>query len=113
TTVMLAPEQIHERIERSQARWVVTNPDNTEKFDAVQVAFSVNTTGLSQLPDDSVHPQYHYTAADDAPVEVQPAEPTLRSETALIYFTSSTTARSKLLAHSHGSYRAGHLSTLY
>src|SRR5690625_920296 len=113
TTVMLAPEQIHERIERSQARWVVTNPDNTEKFDAVQGAFSVITTGLSQLPDDSVHPQYLYTAADDAPVEFEPTEPTPASDTALIYFTSGTTSRSKMVAHSHASYPVGHLSTLY
>src|SRR5699024_8227644 len=89
------------------------NPDNTEKFDAVQGAFSVITTGLSQLPDDSVHPQYLYTAVDDAPVEFEPTEPTPASDTALIYFTSVTTSRSKMVAHSHASYPVGHLSTLY
>ena len=31
----------------------------------------------------------------------------------LLYFTSGTTARSKLVVHSHASYPIGHLSTMY
>src|SRR5699024_9772398 len=40
-------------------------------------------------------------------------EPTPADDTALIYFTSGTTSRSKMVAHSHASYPVGHLSTLY
>ena len=31
----------------------------------------------------------------------------------LIYFTSGTTSRSKLVEHTHRSYPVGHLSTMY
>src|SRR5690625_8049520 len=60
TTVMLAPEQLAERLERSEATWVVTNPANTEKFNAVPGDFAVITTQTEQKLDASVHPQYRY-----------------------------------------------------
>ena len=39
--------------------------------------------------------------------------PTRADELLLLYFTSGTTARPKLVAHSHVSYPVGHLSTMY
>jgi acetyl-CoA synthetase len=39
--------------------------------------------------------------------------PTLAEDLLLLYFTSGTTARPKLVAHTHTSYPVGHLSTLY
>ena len=35
------------------------------------------------------------------------------SDPLLLYFTSGTTARPKLVLHSHQSYPVGHLSTMY
>lgn len=113
TTVMLAPEQLQERLDRSEARWVVTNPANTQKFDAVAGHFSVITTSTDQLPDDAVHPQYRYTDSYQAAETFEAVEPTPADDTALIYFTSGTTSRSKMVAHTHVSYPVGHLSTLY
>lgn len=113
TTVMLGPDQIHERIERSEATWVVTNPANTAKFNDVSGDFSVITTSTHQLPDASVHPQYLYRDADSAPLEFEVLEPTPADDIALIYFTSGTTSRSKMVAHTHTTYPVGHLSTLY
>ena len=37
----------------------------------------------------------------------------MRRDTLLLYFTSGTTARPKLVEHTHASYPVGHLSTLY
>lgn len=113
TTVMLTPEQLTERLERSEARWVITNPANTEKFDAVPGDFGVITTQTDQAPDDSAHPQYCYTDSYQASNTFQPSEPTPADDTALIYFTSGTTSRSKMVAHTHVSYPVGHLSTVY
>ena len=38
---------------------------------------------------------------------------TKADETLLLYFTSGTTARPKLVEHTHTSYPVGHLSTMY
>ena len=43
----------------------------------------------------------------------EPDGPTRADEPMLLYFTSGTTARSKLVVHSHASYPIGHLSTMY
>jgi acetyl-CoA synthetase len=42
-----------------------------------------------------------------------PDGPTPASDPMLLYFTSGTTARPKLVLHSHASYPIGHLSTVY
>ena len=39
--------------------------------------------------------------------------PTKADDPMLLYFTSGTTARSKLVVHTHASYPIGHLSTMY
>ena len=113
TTVMLAPEQLTERLKRSAAKWVITNPANTEKFDSVPGDFGVITTQLDEAPPHHIHPQYCYRDAQHASSKFVPTEPTRGQDTALIYFTSGTTSRSKMVAHTHTSYPVGHLSTLY
>jgi acetyl-CoA synthetase len=42
-----------------------------------------------------------------------PDGPTLASDPLLLYFTSGTTSKPKLVLHSHQSYPVGHLSTMY
>ena len=42
-----------------------------------------------------------------------PEVDTRADETLLLYFTSGTTARPKLVEHTHTSYPVGHLSTAY
>ena len=37
----------------------------------------------------------------------------MASDPLLLYFTSGTTAQPKLVEHTHASYPAGHLSTMY
>jgi acetyl-CoA synthetase len=54
-----------------------------------------------------------YALADLAPAEFVPDGPTRATDTLLLYFTSGTTARPKLVEHTHASYPVGHLSTMY
>ena len=48
-----------------------------------------------------------------ASVDFVPSASTAADEVMLLYFTSGTTAKPKLVAHTHVSYPVGHLSTLY
>ena len=48
-----------------------------------------------------------------APTEYRPSAPTAADAISLLYFTSGTTSRPKLVAHTHVSYPVGHLSTMW
>ena len=48
-----------------------------------------------------------------ASAEFAPDGPTLANDPILLYFTSGTTTKPKLVEHSHQSYPVGHLSTMY
>jgi acetyl-CoA synthetase len=48
-----------------------------------------------------------------APESYLPSAPTTASDLSLLYFTSGTTSRPKLVAHTHVSYPVGHLSTMW
>ena len=48
-----------------------------------------------------------------APVDFTPDAPTKADETLLLYFTSGTTSKAKLVEHTHTSYPVGHLSTMF
>src|SRR6185437_7394366 len=51
--------------------------------------------------------------ANDASEEFIPDTPTHATDPLLLYFTSGTTARPKLVLHTQISYPVGHLSTMY
>ena len=48
-----------------------------------------------------------------AGADFTPDGPTRADDPLLLYFTSGTTARPKLVEHTHASYPVGHLSTMY
>ncbi|MGE5271032.1 MAG: AMP-binding protein, partial [Thiohalocapsa sp.] len=54
-----------------------------------------------------------YEDAYEAAPEFTPDGETRASDPLLLYFTSGTTARPKLVLHSHQSYPVGHLATMY
>ena len=54
-----------------------------------------------------------YGDAAAAPTAFTPDGVTQGSDTLLLYFTSGTTAKPKLVEHTHASYPVGHLSTMY
>src|SRR5208282_4008553 len=56
---------------------------------------------------------HQYDDAFGAPRDFGPDGPTMGSDPLLLYFTSGTTAQPKLVEHTHVSYPAGHLSTMY
>ena len=54
-----------------------------------------------------------YALADAAPAEFVPDGPTRADDPLLLYFTSGTTAKPKMVLHTMASYPVGHLSTMY
>ncbi len=54
-----------------------------------------------------------YRDAYDSSPDFEPDGPTQASDPLLLYFTSGTTAKPKLVEHTHASYPVGHLSTMF
>ncbi|MBO0804904.1 MAG: AMP-binding protein [Nocardiopsaceae bacterium] len=125
-TTLLAPADIADRIERGQVRHVITDTGQTPKFaeisgDWTRVAVpaaadggaagggAAGGTGAAGAGADWTP----YSESRDAPEEFAPDDVTRASDPLLLYFTSGTTSKPKLVGHTHASYPAGHLSTMY
>src|SRR4051795_1895871 len=107
TTTALGPADLIDRIERGGAKHVVVNAADAGKFDRVPGDYTRIAVG--EAPEGWL--AYADTQdADDAPT----AHPgTLPGDPLLLYFTSGTTSRPKLVEHTQVSYPVGHLSTVY
>src|SRR5699024_12239750 len=64
-------------------------------------------------PGQTSHPTLYYSDSHTAAVEYTPTQQTRGDETLLLYFTSGTTSKAKLVEHTPTSYPVGHLSTMY
>lgn len=106
TTGALGPEDLRDRIDRGGARCVITNVGDTPKFATLDGDY------LRIVVGDAVDGWQSYTSAAD----VEPAGPfttvTDVDDPMLIYFTSGTTSRPKLVEHSQTSYAVGHFTTM-
>lgn len=119
TTTLMGPRDIADRVERGGARWAAVGSANIAKFAEVPGDYT-----LIEVRDDGPANDEHtadgqhstalqYAEADSAETVFIPDAPTRADETMLLYFTSGTTSRAKLVEHTHTSYPVGHLSTMY
>jgi acetyl-CoA synthetase len=106
-TTLLAAADLRDRIHRGGARHVVVGSVDTGKFTDVEGHYTRIAVG------ESVEGWHAYADADHADAVYQAEGPMLASDTLLLYFTSGTTAKPKLVEHTHASYPVGHLSTMY
>ena len=107
TTTALGPADLVDRIERGGARHVVANAADAAKFDTVPGAYTRFVVG---------EPRAGWVTHRDAhAVDVPPAghPGTAPSDPQLLYFTSGTTSRPKLVEHTQVSYPVGHLATSF
>jgi acetyl-CoA synthetase len=103
-TTLLTAKDVAERIERGRVSHVIANAADAAKFGGgpyTRIAVGDAYGWLS----------YHDSA--QAPERFTPDGPTHAGDTLLLYFTSGTTSQPKLVEHTHASYPAGHLSTMY
>ncbi|HEX5567253.1 MAG TPA: AMP-binding protein [Streptomyces sp.] len=115
-TPLLGPADLADRVERGRAAHVVVRVQDTGKFDGVPgnyTRIAVGGTAGSGDGGDGTPGWLDYGQAYRAPAAFAPDGPTRAGDPLLLYFTSGTTARPKLVEHTHASYPIGHLSTMY
>jgi acetyl-CoA synthetase len=110
-STLLTRDDLVDRFERGRARHVVTGADNIGKFAEVPGAYTRIAVG--DAGGDAVPGWHNYEDAYDAPAAFAPDGETRAEDPLLLYFTSGTTAKPKLVLHSHQSYPVGHLATMY
>lgn len=110
-TLLLTPADIADRMARGGVGFIVTNADQADKFSEVDAGVRrIAVTG-----GDAAAPAgwLRFEDAFEAGEAFEPDAPTQATDPMLLYFTSGTTSRPKLVQHSHQSYPVGHLSTMY
>ncbi len=109
-TTLLTADELRDRLDRGKAKVVVATQDQVAKFEGlgeddftrIVVAATSEHKGWRKFEDAANYPE---TFAPDGVTNA--------SDPMLLYFTSGTTAKPKLVLHSHRSYPVGSLSTMY
>ena len=110
-TALLTTDDLRDRFERGGVRHVVVGAAQTAKFTPLPGPYTRIVVGAAA---DALPVGWQrYEASEQAPFEYLPDAPTRATDPLLLYFTSGTTAKPKLVLHTHQSYPVGHLSTLY
>ncbi|MFE7901707.1 AMP-binding protein [Streptomyces sp. NPDC057424] len=109
-TPLLGPADLRDRVERGRVRHVIVRTEDTGKFAEVPGAYTRIAAGPSGAVPDGWLP---LDDAYGASAAFTPDGPTRADDPLMLYFTSGTTARPKLVEHTHTSYPIGHLSTMY
>ena len=106
-TTQLTQGDLQDRIERGRVRHVVADVPASAKFADVPGDYTRILVGGEARGWKS------YRQADSAGAAFAPDGATRAEDPFLLYFTSGTTARPKMVQHTHQSYPVGHLSTMY
>ena len=107
TTVLVAPGDLRDRLDRGCVRHVIAAADQTDKFSGLGGPYVRISVG-SHVPG-----WLDFSDAYMASTLFEPIGRTDANDPLLLYFTSGTTSKPKLVLHSHQSYPVGHLSTMY
>jgi acetyl-CoA synthetase len=100
TTTAVGPADLADRITRGGAGFAICNDTDAGKFDGLP-------GGCTVLTSERLHDAY----ALDVPPAEHPG--TAAADRLLLYFTSGTTSKPKLVEHTQVSYPVGHLATMY
>lgn len=107
-TTLLTADELRDRLDRGKAKAVVAAEDQVAKFaslgaeNVVRIVVGAASNGWLA-----------YDEGAKMPDGFTPDGPTNADDPMLLYFTSGTTAKPKLVRHSQRSYPVGHLSTMY
>ena len=107
-TTLLTADELRDRLDRGKAKAVVAAQDQVAKFaslgaeNIVRIVVGAASDGWLSYDD-----------AANVSESFAPDGSTNADDPMLLYFTSGTTAKPKLVRHSQRSYPVGHLSTMY
>ncbi len=107
-STLLTPDELQDRLDRGRVKAVVAAADQLAKFDGLASA-GIRRIAVGAERDGWLAYDDKEAAADT----FAPDGVTQASDPMLLYFTSGTTAKPKLVLHDHRSYPVGHLSTMY
>jgi acetyl-CoA synthetase len=108
-TTLLTAEELADRVDRGRARMIVCDDEQVAK------CRQLGRQGLAfvTIGDKPATGWRSLSEAYAASTEFVPDGPTRAEDPLLLYFTSGTTAKPKLVRHSQRSYPVGALSTMY
>jgi acetyl-CoA synthetase len=106
-TTLLAPADLADRVTRGRVKHLVIGAADIPKLKGL--VDGVTRIAVGDTPDG----WHNYETLMQAKAEFEPEGTTSADDPLLLYFTSGTTAKPKLVLHSHRSYAAGHLSGMY
>ncbi|HUB94684.1 MAG TPA: AMP-binding protein [Stellaceae bacterium] len=105
-TTLLAEADLKDRFERGRIRHAIVPAALAERFASLPGDYTKIAVGGA--------PGWHrFEDAYDASEAFSPEGATQAGDPLLLYFTSGTTAKPKMVLHTHQSYPLGHLTTLY
>ncbi len=107
TTTLLQRDELEDRVMRGGISMIIADHHLAQRFEdlapaVIRVAVGGTAPGWRSYDDSNTAPSLYVAK-----------EPTPADALLLLYFTSGTTAKPKLVAHTHSSYPVGHLSTAY
>ena len=106
-TMLLTPEDLRDRLERGGVKHVAVASEQAAKFADLPGRYTRITVGAA------VPGWLRFEDSASAPTAFTPDGSTQATDPLLLYFTSGTTSKPKLVLHTHQSYPVGHLSTMY
>jgi len=106
-TQILSVADLQDRIERGDMRAVICDPSSLAKFEGIaegrlKIVVGGEADGWTT-----------YAAAASASADYTPDAQTQGCDPCVLYFTSGTTSKPKMVLHTQTSYPVGHLSTMY
>ncbi|WP_017570081.1 AMP-binding protein [Nocardiopsis halotolerans] len=106
TATALSESDLLDWLEYGDIAHVVCSAAETAKFTELRGHWARICTGY-------VEGWLNYADSEHAGLDFRPPQPTHPDDPLLLYFTSGTTSRPKLVVHTQRSYPVGHLSTMY
>jgi len=106
-TTLLNTADLRDRFDRGRVRHLIANASDAPKFDGLDPSVTRIAVG------DAPAGWHSYASLTTGSVDFTPDLPTQATDPLLLYFTSGTTSRPKLVEHSHQSYPVGHLITMH